>query len=219
MPQRPTSRARRVPTLLPTLLAVLLTTTAALSQTWTETGDAGDLVGSAQSTNGSGSLTSINGVMSSHGDVDVYCVQLTSVPPSGLPLVSVACASHADPTPYLFSAAGIGLDANMTCSGGLKETVAPNISLVPGQYYVAIAHGDWLPQSAGGAIWQMLFSGPMWPNGTGAGSPLTSWVGPSTVTAPASYTLILNPNYFVFCDTATPVETSTWGALKARFGN
>jgi hypothetical protein len=205
--------------LAPALLAALLAAPAARAQTWTEAGDAGELVGTAQSTSGSGSLTSINGVLSGHGDVDVYCVQLTSVPPSGLPLVWVSCASHADPTPYLFSAAGIGLDANMTCAGGLKETVAPNISLVPGQYYVAVAHGDWLPQSAGGAIWQMLFTGPMWPNGPGAGSPLTGWVGPLTFTAPAAYTLVLNPNYFVYCDTATPVESSTWGALKAQFGN
>lgn len=214
----PVARFQRLLLLLAALL-VLVAASAAFAQSWTETGDAGELVGAAQSTNGSGALTSINGVLSGHGDVDLYCVQLTSVPPAGLPLVSVACAGHSDPTPYLFSAAGIGLDANMTCAGGLKETVAPNISLSPGQYYVAIAHGDWLPQSAGGNIWQMLFSGPMWPNGPGAGSPLTGWTGPLSVTAPAAYTLILNPNYFVYCDTATPVESSTWGALKARFGN
>ncbi len=201
------------------LLSFVAAGPAARAQTWTEAGDAGELVGTAQSTSGSGSLTSISGTLSSHGDVDMYCVQLTSVPPSGLPLVSVACTMQADPTPYIFAASGLGVDTNMTCAGGLKQAVAPNFSLVPGQYYVAIAHGDYSANSAGGNIWQVAYAGPMWPNGPGAGSPLTSWIGPLTVVAPAPYTLILNPNYFVFCDTATPVETSSWGALKARFGD
>lgn len=201
------------------LLAIVAAAPAVRAQTWTENGDAGELVGTAQSTTGNGSLTSISGTLSSHGDVDVYCVQLTSVPPTGLPLVSVACAMHADPTPYIFAASGLGVDTNMTCSGGLKQAVAPNFSLVPGQYYVAIAHGDYSADSAGGNIWQVAYAGPMWPNGPGAGSPLTGWVGPLNVVAPVNYTLILNPNYFVYCDTATPVETSSWGALKARFGD
>ncbi len=201
------------------LALVLAAAPAAFAQTWTETGDAGDLVGTAQSTIGTGALMNIAGVLSGHGDVDVYCVHLTSVPPAGLPLVSVACAAHADPTPYLFDAAGMGINTNMTCAGGLKQAVAPYYSLAPGLYYVAIAAGDWLPQSAGGSIWQMLYSGPMAPNGPGAGSPLTGWVGPSSVTAPAAYTLILNQNFTGYCDAATPIENSSWGSLKARFGN
>lgn len=201
------------------LAAALLSAPAVIAQTWSEAGDAGDLVGTAQSTSGAGALTTINGLLAGHGDVDLFCVQLTSVPPSGLPLVSVACTMHADPTPYIFTATGMGVDTNMTCAGGLKQAVAPNFSLTPGQYYVAIAHGDWFPQSSGGPIWQTLYTGPMWPNGSGAGSPLTGWIGPLTFVAPASYSLILNPNYFVYCDTATPVETSSWGALKARFGD
>ena len=205
--------------LVPALLAALLVVPAAFAQTWTEAGDAGDLVATAQVTAGVGPLVTINGVLSGHGDVDVYCIQLSATPPAGLPLVSINCLAMADPTIYLFSAASLGLNANMTCALGVKQVVAPNVSLAPGMYYVAVAAFDRLPQSIGGDIWQTVLSGPLAPNGPGAGSPLIGWAGPSTFVSPVPYTLNVNPNYFNFCDAVTSSEATSWGSLKARYGS
>lgn len=193
---------------------------AAKAQGWTETGDAGNLVATAQTTVGTGSFTSIAGLLAAHDDVDVFCVQLTSVPPAGLPLVALnPCAMMADPSVYLFDAGGLGLSANMTCSGGMKQVTAPPTSLAPGLYYVAVAHYDWLPNSTGGDIFPFAFTGPLLPTGPGAGSPLSGWTGPLTVTGPTVYTLWVNQNFLGFCELATADESTTWGSLKARYGS
>ncbi len=191
---------------------------AARAQSWTESGDAGEFVATAQVTTGAGGLSSLAGVLSAHGDVDVYCVQLTAVPPVGLPLVSLnPCTAMADPGVYLFDAGGLGLSANLTCAGGQKEVPAPPTSLAPGLYYVAVAHYDWQPSSAGGNIFPFAFTGPLLPTGPGAGSALNNWVGPLTFVGPTSYTLTLNPSFLGFCELATATETMSWGALKARY--
>jgi hypothetical protein len=62
--------------------AALLAASAASAQVWTEDGDAGDLLGSAQVTLGVGGLATIDGVLSEHDDVDLYCIQLTATPPA-----------------------------------------------------------------------------------------------------------------------------------------
>lgn len=220
MPRR---HPRRTPTdarlpLLVTLFALLAA--VAQAQSWSEAGDAGELVGTAQVTTGTGGLSLLTGTLSAHNDIDVYCIQLTAVPPAGLPLVSLnPCASMADPSVYLFSSAGLGVNANMTCAGGMKEVTAPNVSLSPGLYYVAVAHYDWMPDSLGGNIWQQAFTGPLLPNGPGAGSALNGWVGPQTFTPATGYTLTLHPGFIGFCELATAADGLSWGTLKATFGN
>lgn len=219
-PSRPRAGALRFPLASAFGLACLLSIQVATAQTWNESGDAGSLVGTAQVTTGSGAIATINGILAAHDDVDVFCLQLTATPPAGLPLVALnPCAMMADPSVYLFDANGIGLDANMTCAGGMKQVVAPNVSLAPGLYYAAVAHYDWLPQSTGGDIWQTSFTGPLLPNGPGAGSPLIAWAGPLTFTPSTAYTLSVNTNFFDFCELATASELTSWGSLKVRYGN
>lgn len=191
----------------------------AFAQSWTETGDAGSLVGTAQVTTGSGSLATIVGQLSDIGDVDLYCVHLVAAPPSNLPLASINCAQFSDPNLYLFDADGMGVNASMTCWNGMKQVIAPG-SLAPGHYYLGVSHGSYLPSSIVGNIWTLdYYSGPIVPNGVGAGSPLSHWVGPVPFVPPYDYQLNLNGNWIGFCEQATADESLSWGALKATYGN
>ena len=200
------------------LLACALAAVPAAAQTWAEVGDAGSLVSSAQVTSGNGPFQAITGALAAHDDVDVYCFQLSAVPPMGQPLASIACTMHADPSLYIFDASGLGIDANMTCAGGMK-IVGANGSMAPGLYYLAVAHGDYLPNSAGGAIWNFTYANHFAPNGPGAASPLTGWVGPLTVVPAAPYQLNLWWNWANWCELATAEEATSWGSLKARYGD
>lgn len=201
-------------------LSLLLAVAAApaVAQTWAEAGDAGELVGTAQVTTGTGLFTAITGQLSQHGDVDVYCLQLLAVPPMNQPLAAINCAMHADPSLYLFDAGGAGVDANLTCLGGMK-IVAASGSMSPGFYYLAVAHGDWAPTSANGNIWNVSYAGHFTPDGPGAGWPLTGWVGPLNFVAAYPYQLNLYSNWVGYCELATGDEPVSWGSLKAAYGD
>jgi hypothetical protein len=211
-----------VPHLLPVaglLLASLLASASpARAQTWAETGDAGDLVATAQVTAGSGLFTAITGELSQQGDVDLYCLQLLAVPPMNQPLAGIACSTNSDPSLFLFDAGGVGVDANLTCAGGMK-LVAATGSMAPGLYYLAVAHNARLPQSANGPIWSAAYTGHFAPDGSGAGAPLTGWIGTSLFVPPYPYQLTLYSNWVGYCEQATPTASVSWGALKATYGD
>jgi hypothetical protein len=200
------------------VLGGVLAVAPLMAQTWAEAGDAGSLVITAQVTSGNGPFQVITGALAAHDDVDVYCFQLAAVPPQGQPLASIPCTMHAEPSLYVFDANGLGVDANMTCAGGTK-TVAASGSMAPGLYYLAVAHGDYLPTSAGGAIWNLTYGNHLAPNGPGAASPLTGWTGPVSVAAPYPYQLNLWWNWVNWCELATADESTSWGSLKARYGS
>lgn len=200
------------------LAALLAVACPAAAQTWAEFGDAGELVATAQVTAGSGLFTSITGELSQRGDVDIYCLQLLAVPPMNQPLATILCSTHADPSLYLFDATGLGVNANLTCAGGLKVVVATS-TMAPGLYYLAVAHDGEMPQTANGPIWNATYAGHVPPDGPGAGWPLTGWVGPSLFVPPYPYQLNLYSNWVGYCEEATPVEGLNWGSLKATYGN
>jgi hypothetical protein len=187
----------------------------AQAQNWTETGDAGDLVATAQSTAGNGPLVTLDGSLASATDVDVYCVHLTSVPFANFPIVQIQCAQNDGPNVYLFDAAGNGRFVNETCSGGVKNMIAPAASLTVGTYYLAVSYTGYGPQSAGGSIWVPGLPGQRVPDGPGAAGTLTGWAG-TPVVAP------LNPyhisvKFMGYCEQPTPTLPSTWGALKVHY--
>ena len=213
-PRRPAHPASLATILLLTVAALA---PAAVAQVWSESGDAGDLVASAQGTAGAGPLTTLTGTLSSHGDIDVYCIDMVATPPAATPLVSIMCALNSDPSLWLFDASGVGVMANGTCAGGMKIVPAPNYSLTPGTYYIAFSHADYLPSSSGGAIWASSWTGFHTPDGSGAASPLVSWTGPSTFVVARNYSLTLN--WMAFCDPPTPTDATSWGSLKALYGN
>lgn len=199
------------------LLALALAVAPARAQIWTETGDAGDLVPTAQVTVGNGPLTQIQGFLASPTDVDVYCVHLSATPPAFSALIGLNCVVIQGPNVWLFDAAGNGIGSNATCSGGSKMIIAPNTSLPPGNYYVAVSYYGYDPQSALGAIWQP--GPPFWraPDGPGAAGTLTGWAGTPIVQPLNPYQVFLNPG-FTFCEAAVPTSRHTWGSLKIRYG-
>jgi hypothetical protein len=198
------------------VLVASLTASAAHAQIWVESGDAGDLVSTAQITSGVGALTQIQGSLASPTDVDVYCVRLTTPPPPFTALIGINCAVIQGPNAWLFDAAGNGIASNATCSGGSKMIIAPAAPLTPGNYYVAVSYFGYDPQSVGGAIW--LPGPPFWraPDGPGAGGTLIGWAGTPNVQPSNPYQVFFNPG-FSYCDAATPVGLATWGALKIRY--
>lgn len=210
--------ARRIPLRLDALLTtvlLLLAASGAQAQVWTETGDAGNLPSSSQSTLGTGSLFSINGSLASPTDVDVYCVRLPAAPPAGLPLIQLQCAYLNGPNVWLFDATGKGVSTNQSCAGGNKTIVAPPASLPAGTYYVAVSYSGVGPQSGAGQIWVPLLTGQRSPDGSGAAQPVASWAGTPMEQPINPYHLSLsNMSYDA---AAVPTLRSTWSWVKSHY--
>jgi hypothetical protein len=214
MSLRDSSASRRVLSLLATL-ALLSLAPLAHAQTWGETGDAGDLPGTAQVTTGSGPLQTITGSLPLSDDVDLYCVQLLATPPAGTPIVELQCVVNMGPNIWLFDAAGNGVAMNETCSGGYKMLLAPNGTMPPGNYYVGVSYYGRGAQSPGGDMWIPGLPNERTPDGPGAPGPLTGWAGVVYQNPLNPYTIHLN--YFGYCNAATPTKRPTWGALKTIY--
>jgi len=197
-------------------LLVLLTVSQARAQVWSETGDAGSTVPTAQGTIGNGPLTGIQGNLASPTDVDLYCIKLSSVPPAGAPLVQFQCVVNQGPNVWLFDATGKGVLTNSTCSGGNKTIVAPNVSLLPGNYYVGVSYTGVDPQSSSGAIWNTSVSGQHAPDGPGAAGTLTTWAGTPNVQPVNPYSMTLS--FMAYCDSPVPTSSGTWGRVRIRYG-
>jgi len=194
---------------------VLAVPFAAHAQTWTEGGDAGDLVATAQQTAGTGPLTTINGTLASATDVDMYCIHLNATPSGGSPLVQLLCVAIGGPNAWLFDSNGIGVETDETCAGNYKMLLAPNGSLAPGTYYVAVSYSEVDPQSAGGPIWLPSVLGPRAPDGPGAAGALTGWAGTPNVQPLNPYSVMLTG--FGYCSAAVPALHATWGVLKSHY--
>jgi hypothetical protein len=188
---------------------------AAGAQTWTEVGDAGNLVATAQATVGAGAITQINGSLPLSDDVDLYCVRLNSVPPAGTPIVQLTCLAQQSPNVWLFDAAGNGVFTNETCALGSKTLLAPSVSMTPGIYYVGVSYYNRNAISAGGNIWIPAVPGQRTPDGPGAAQPLSGWAGIVVVNPPNPYTIHLSG--FAACDAATPALRPTWGRVKSYY--
>jgi len=203
------------------LAALVLLASAALApgaqaQTWSETGDAGNLVATAQATVGAGAITQITGTLPLSDDVDLYCIKLTSVPPAGTPIVQLGCIAHQSPNIWLFDAAGNGVFTNETCAFGNKTLLAPSVSMTPGIYYVGVSYYNRNAVSAGGNIWVPGVPGQRAPDGPAASQPLSNWLGIVVMNPPNAYTINLGPG-FIACSAATPTVRSTWGGVKTYY--
>jgi len=197
------------------LLCLAAVAPAARAQTWAETGDAGNLVATAQATVGAGAVTQITGSLPLSDDVDLYCIRLSSVPPAGTPIVQLFCAALQSPNVWLFDAAGNGVFTNETCAFGNKTLLAPSVSMTPGLYYVGVSYYNRNAVSSGGNIWIPGVLGQRTPDGPGAALPLTGWAGIVIMNPPNPYTI--NLSGFGACDAATPTLQSTWGLVKSYY--
>lgn len=208
-------RRFRLPVAFALSLALLVAAAAAQAQVWAESGDAGDLVATAQQTAGTGALITINGSLASPTDVDMYCVHVTAVPPAGSAMVQLACAVISGPNVWMFDAAGNGVFVNETCQGGFKTILAPNVSLPTGTYYLAVSYSEVDPNSAGGPIWLPALPGQRAPDGPGSAGSVIGWGGTPNVQPINPYRLTLS--YMGYCSAATPTANPTWGSLKSHY--
>jgi hypothetical protein len=157
------------------LLALTTAPSISLAATWNETGDAGDSLFTAQSTVGIGPLTQINGTLPHDADLDLYLIRITDEANFLAYRVAVA---QTDPDLWLFDLSGNGVTFNNTTAFGQTGLTSVNVT-ANGLYYLGVSNGGAAANSSGGPIWNTGNAGPFVgeraPDGTGAGSPFTSW--------------------------------------------
>lgn len=193
--------------------------TVAYGGGWTEQGDAGDLPGSAQITNGSGPLLSITGSTGGGDGVDMYAIFIDD------PVNFIASTAGAgggfggnatfDTQLWLFDANGFGLLGNDDFPGAsfrseirFPAADGPNAGQFPGpgNYFLAISGFNNDPLSQGGAIFnQQSFTQISGPDGPGGGLPIIGWSGGG---ATGNYTIALQGASFKI---PTPGALSLFG--------
>jgi len=182
-----------------------------MAATWNETGDAGDALGTAQSTIGIGPLTQINGTLPVDSDLDLYAIRITDE--ANFLAYRNGAVAQTDPDLWLFDASGNAITFNNTTAAGQTGLTSANVT-ANGLYYLGVSNGGAVANSALGAIWNTgnagPFSGERAPDGPGAGSPFTGWSSLGVNNGTFSYTITLQG-----ADFAVVPEPGTLG-LAAR---
>lgn len=196
-------------------VSVVILAGSASAQTWTEAGDAGPLISSAQTTAGNGPLTAISGTLPIDGDIDMYCIYVSD---PTIFRAGLVCAAFQEPHVWLFDASGIGLSHDDGCQAAFSGVGAP-FAPVAGSYYLAVGGFGALALNGSSNIWTYSPTNPIAgqrpPDGPAAALPLTGWSGGQVGQFPG-------PNYMVnlsgatFCapGVPTPVELCSWGRIK-----
>jgi hypothetical protein len=121
-----------------TVLATLALSLTAQAQVWNEIGDAGrNGVGAAQSTVGTGPLTTINGSLSITTDVDLYCIRITN---AALFRAEVTAYAGQDTMLYLFNADGTLQVYNDDNVSSALSTITSQGVFSSGIYFLGISN-------------------------------------------------------------------------------
>ncbi len=163
------------------------------AQVWNESGDAGDLVGTAQVVAGSGALTIINGALDA-SDVDMYQIHIDD---PALFLAQHTSTFSFDSQMWLFNTSGQGIAFRDDDASGLRSSITGLFVPGVGDYLLAISGYDRDALDAGGlAMWSDTpFGTERAPDGPGAAGVVSSWTG--TVAARGSYEIALRGASFV----------------------
>ena len=191
---------------------------------WTETGDAGDLVGSAQEPTGNGPLRNIYGTISTNTDVDLYRIFISD--PTSFSASVTSTSGNFDSVLALFNGGGYGIYANDDARLGDHSAGLPAGSFLgpqaPGWYYLAVFGLDVTPASGNG-LTPDHYIGPevsapftqvITASGPGGASPLTGWApeDPNEVES-------LNEGYRLRLSAVSVVpEPETYAMLLAGLG-
>ncbi len=173
----------------------------ALAQTWSETGDAGNLISSSQNTIGTGSLTTIKGSLTPAFDFeDIYCITITD------PTIFSATSSSPNTPLWLFDIAGNGVTSQEGIYLNTPSKITGSFVSNSGIYHLAISDHDILAyNSASQDIWN---SNPRSvetpPNGTGAPGPLASWSPFGASLGLGNYTITLTGASYGNCSVPEP---------------
>ncbi|HVW65648.1 MAG TPA: DVUA0089 family protein [Nitrosospira sp.] len=171
--------------LLTAALLVTLLAGPAHAVNWTEVGDAGDLLGTAQEPMGDGSLRNIYGTISTNADVDLYRIFISD--PTSFSASVTSTSGNFDSVLALFNGGGYGVYANDDARLGDRNAGLPAGSFLgpqaPGWYYLAVFGLDTTPTSGNGFT-PDHYIGPevsapftqiIGASGPGGASPLTGW--------------------------------------------
>lgn len=145
--------------------------------TYVETGDAGDLPGSAQDATGqTGDLNAIIGALSSGTDADMYAIEVCDS--AAFSATTVGGATF-DTQLWMFQPSGVGVVLNDDEVGGttLQSRITNTFVTTNGIYLLAVSGYDRDPQDASAqALWLDLpFRSERAPDGPGAANPVASW--------------------------------------------
>lgn len=147
------------------LLTVLLSPMAANATPISESGDAGDLLDSAQLV--ASGTTSING-SGGATDVDLYVFGWLGGD------FTATVSSSFDTQLFLFDGAGMGILADDDSGTGLLSLLSI-LNLAAGNYFLGINQWNLEAVSASGNIFANTCCGNQLPTGPGAGDPLSGW--------------------------------------------
>jgi hypothetical protein len=179
---------------------------------WVESGDAGQLLPSAQITSGSGALTSIQGALGNANDVDLYQIYATGTGFFATLSATTVGGATFNTKLFLFDANGRGLVANDN-AGGTGQSTLQAAFVTQGIYYLAISSSGNNPLSSGGQIFYPS-PGTSYATGPGRGDPLSSWTNGGS--SYGSYSITLTGVRFAqIVSAATPEPAS---AVTAGLG-
>lgn len=195
---------------------------SATAANYLETGDAGDLPGTAQIVSGAAgtSLDQLSGALlitNNISDSDMYQIYIPN--PSAFSVSNtafVAGSNNFDSQIFLFSAAGLGRVGNDdAASGGSQSSIpAGSFTGAAGNYYLLISGSGRYATSSGGLIFPNFNDGTtdastvVGPTGPGGGSAITGYTGNSS--EGGNYQLRLTGAQFVVVP-----EPSTWALVAA----
>ncbi|PQO35343.1 PEP-CTERM sorting domain-containing protein [Bremerella cremea] len=173
---------------------------------WSELGDAGESLGTAQAISGMDEITSIIGTIESSATLGYEDVDLFKIYIEDFSIFSATTKNSAalDTDLFLFDSKGFGLASNgdnvFATPPELFATIpSDSVSGSPGIYYIGIAFAGDYPKSVTGRIFPDLFDlsstgkvlGPISPGGN---NPLSNWEydgDPGRIPLPASYEINL----------------------------
>jgi len=163
---------------------------------YVESGDAGDLPGTAAVVSGSGALSKIRGNLAGT-DADMFQINICS--PGSFEATTVG-GSTVDTQLFLFDANGVGIthDDDDPITGVLQSRLSSlyTSSLPAGNYYLAISAYNMDPVDASNALlWLSTpFNVERFPDGPGAANPVRAWLASGSAGA---YAIALQGSCFV----------------------
>ena len=169
--------------------AVLCTGANAAADTWSEVGDAGQTLSTAQMITGEpGLLTQITGNLNSGGDVDLYMICLDF--PVDFSVIATSDPGGLTPILYLFDSSGMGVKYAASADP-FGASWFDNLWVGPaGAYYLGVGSRDAAAVDFGGqAIWNDSTGSQFAPNGPGQNNPLQDFTFAIGGEAQGDYTL------------------------------
>ena len=168
------------------VLALLIAPSADAGIVWTEVGDAGDSLATANDPLGVGAIDAIIGTLPDQPadtNVDLFKIFIPDVSLFAATTDNFPATELFDSWLYLFDSGGLGVAASgSTVGGSFNATISQgSVSGPPGVYYLAVTRFETFPTSSSGPIFPDLVlestnGEVVGSTGPGGSDPLASWV-------------------------------------------